>query len=78
MNMDIVVYPKDRPVSPLTARVTESYPAFFFIIYDIGGWRWCLTELVHHLSGKGGKVSSLVGQLPHYGVKDRSLQGLGG
>ena len=33
----VIVYPKDRPVSPRTARVTISYPAFF-IMYGIGGW----------------------------------------
>ena len=33
----ITVYPKDRPVCPLTARVTISHPAFF-LPYMVWGW----------------------------------------
>ena len=42
----VVVYPKERPVSPLTARVTISYPAFF--PRRMGGVGGCLTTLSHH------------------------------
>ena len=50
-----IVYSKDRPVSPFTARVTIMTPVFF-TIYGIrggGGLDRYLSRLVHHPSGKG-------------------------
>ena len=48
---NIIVYPKDRPVSPLTARVTILEPAFFLIYGVEGGFgvERCLTRWLHHL-----------------------------
>ena len=50
--MALIVLQKDKPVSPLTVRVTISHPAFlpYMVWGGTGGGRW-LTRLINHSHG---------------------------
>ena len=56
----LFVYPKDRLVQPLTARVTIPYPAFFTIDSKGGGMGW-----VGVSQGWSISLSEVGGKVPH-------------